>query len=401
MASNALLELFEQSNEDTQILNQYANTNPFEITKPGAKFDYQFNDVFPDLLKPSFMSHDYFSKSLLSKQAAAAAAIKGLHTAGAAHHGIHPNHEDFDLDFEDVDSKILDDPYAFIDPTLFLGANYDKNASQNISDKDDLHNQCSNVADSSPLGQKLGSAFPTSSKRALTSKPSFDTVFDTDYHVEEIDTQQRQFDCRRETNSTACFKPWAKNYSNPIDLSETRQSLVSSIHDIHDHTQSDIGKDVEVIVADPLNINKQYSIGMFTFSQLLRENGRMVQSKATKTKVQLQDLVRRFCSAKELMFVTEGNAREIVNSGLIEIVKIPLKGKATSGEYNCLICPLTQGHHRGFKRKEDMKRHNQLHFKFQRFLCKHCQYGNARTDHIKLHIIKCHPDKNPADYERN
>merc|ERR1712176_1594369 len=89
----------------------------------------------------------------------------------------------------------------------------------------------------------------------------------------------------------------------------------------------------------------------------------MVQSKATKTKVQLQELVRRFCSAKELMFVTEGDAREIVNSGLIEIVKIPLKGKATSGEYNCLICPLTQGHHRGFKRKEDMKRHNQLHFK--------------------------------------
>ena len=60
---------------------------------------------------------------------------------------------------------------------------------------------------------------------------------------------------------------------------------VSSIHDIHDHTQSDIGKDVEVIVADPLNINNQYSIGTFKFSQLLRENGRMVQSKATKTKV--------------------------------------------------------------------------------------------------------------------
>jgi len=38
MASNALLDLFEQSNEDTQILNQYANTNPFEITKPGPKF---------------------------------------------------------------------------------------------------------------------------------------------------------------------------------------------------------------------------------------------------------------------------------------------------------------------------------------------------------------------------
>ena len=62
-------------------------------------------------------------------------------------------------------------------------------------------------------------------------------------------------------------------------------NLVSSIHDIHDHTQSDIGKDVEVIVADPLNINNQYSIGTFKFSQLLRENGRMVQSKATKTKV--------------------------------------------------------------------------------------------------------------------
>ena len=65
-------------------------------------------------------------------------------------------------------------------------------------------------------------------------------------------------------------------------------NLVSSIHDIHDHTQSDIGKDVEVIVADPLNINNQYSIGTFKFSQLLRENGRMVQSKATKTKVRIR-----------------------------------------------------------------------------------------------------------------
>lgn len=65
-------------------------------------------------------------------------------------------------------------------------------------------------------------------------------------------------------------------------------NLVSSIHDIHDHTQSDIGKDVEVIVADPLNINNQYSIGTFKFSQLLRENGRMVQSKATKTKVSVE-----------------------------------------------------------------------------------------------------------------
>ena len=134
MASNALLDLFEQSNEDTQILNQYANTNPFEITKPGPKFgkflekiqkrifknfknvlDYQFNDVFPDLLKQPLVGHDHFAKNLLSKQAAAA--IKGLHTATV--NGVHPT-DDFDLDFEDVDSKILDDPYAFIDPTLFL-----------------------------------------------------------------------------------------------------------------------------------------------------------------------------------------------------------------------------------------------------------------------------------------
>ena len=120
-----------------------------------------------------------------------------------------------------------------------------------------------------------------------------------------------------------------------------------------------------------------------------------------KIKVQLQELVRRFCSAKELMFVTEGNfwnnsifkyyrkilklfslgdAREIVNSGLIEIVKIPLKGKATSGEYNCLICPLTQGHHRGFKRKEDMKRHNQLHFKV------FYQYNNMKNAIHRLRI---------------
>ena len=77
--------------------------------------DYQFNDVFPDLLKQPLVGHDHFAKNLLSKQAAAA--IKGLHTATV--NGVHPT-DDFDLDFEDVDSKILDDPYAFIDPTLFL-----------------------------------------------------------------------------------------------------------------------------------------------------------------------------------------------------------------------------------------------------------------------------------------
>ena len=81
--------------------------------------DYQFNDVFPDLLKQPLVGQDHFSKNLLSKQAAAAAAIKGLHTGAVNGSIVHPT-DDFDLDFEEVDSKILDDPYAFIDPTLFL-----------------------------------------------------------------------------------------------------------------------------------------------------------------------------------------------------------------------------------------------------------------------------------------
>ena len=68
-------------------------------------------------MKQPLVGHDHFAKNLLSKQAAAAAAIKGLHTGAV--NGVHPT-DDFDLDFEDVDSKILDDPYAFIDPTLFL-----------------------------------------------------------------------------------------------------------------------------------------------------------------------------------------------------------------------------------------------------------------------------------------
>ena len=81
--------------------------------------DYQFNDVFPDLLKQPLVGQDHFAKNLLSKQAAAAAAIKGLHTGAVNGSIVHPT-DDFDLDFEEVDSKILDDPYAFIDPTLFL-----------------------------------------------------------------------------------------------------------------------------------------------------------------------------------------------------------------------------------------------------------------------------------------
>ena len=54
MASNALLDLFEQSNEDTQILNQYANTNPFEITKPGPKFGKFPGNCFLTKIRKNF-----------------------------------------------------------------------------------------------------------------------------------------------------------------------------------------------------------------------------------------------------------------------------------------------------------------------------------------------------------
>ena len=52
----------------------------------------------------------------------------------------------------------------------------------------------------------------------------------------------------------------------------------------------------------------------------------------------------------------------MIDSGR-EITKIPLKGKKEDGAYPCLICPSLQGHGRGFQRKEDLKRHYQLHFK--------------------------------------
>lgn len=391
------LELFEPSNEDTQILNQYANPYQYEKPAPDAfKRNPLDMNMLPFMMKhemKSFMPNDFYGSTDIIKDAMkqSSSCLDSKKDDAIL--------KDFDIDIDEFDSKIIDNPYDYIEPNFFLGNNVDKQPIEQreennyiTQDKDDLHSQCANVADQSP------SAIPSSvlpSNSAYQNKNFNMMNFDTDYHVKEINPNQDLGLWRQQSRM------------NELVYGQDQQRLFNqgSIHDAHDQTQAEViqqpGPNVEVIISDPMNMANQYSIGTYKFSQLLRENGRIVQARSSKNKAQLQELVRKFCSAKELMFVTEGDAREIVNSGVIEIVKIPLKGKAITGEYNCLICPLTQHHTRGFKRKEDIKRHYQLHFKFQRFLCKHCQYGNARTDHIKLHIIKCHPDKNPADYERN
>jgi len=187
----------------------------------------------------------------------------------------------------------------------------------------------------------------------------------------------------------------------------------NSIHDHIDQTVSiptcatieatsyDSGEsDVEVLIQDPLTKN-QYSIGIHKLSRALEEFGTPMDKPQTnvKTQKQIEDTVKKFCNARDLSFMKAEDAKEIVDSGR-EVVNIPLKGKKEDGQFKCMVCPLVQGHGRGFDRKEDLKRHNQLHFKFARFLCKHCQYGNSRTDHMKLHIRKCHQDKDEKDYTR-
>jgi hypothetical protein len=157
----------------------------------------------------------------------------------------------------------------------------------------------------------------------------------------------------------------------------------------------------EVIIQCPLTKN-QYSIGMRTLSMALEQHGKQINQPEPpkKSKHEIDNLVQKFCSTRDLNFMKRGDAQDIINSGYQEVTNIPLKGKSTSGDFKCLICPILQGHDRGFTRKEDLKRHYHLHFKFARFTCKHCQYGNSRTDHMKLHIQKCHPDKNENDFNR-
>jgi hypothetical protein len=207
-------------------------------------------------------------------------------------------------------------------------------------------------------------------------------------------------------------------YQQPIEYVEEpvmekgNVDFMNSLHDDHqsvlisksapiEPTEYDSGEpEVEVLIQDPIT-KVQYTIGMHKLSRALEEYGTRVDRprQNTKTHKQIEDMVKKFCNARDLSFMKPEDAKEIVEYGR-EIVNIPLKGKREDGQFKCLICPLTQNHGRGFDRKEDLKRHNQLHFKYDRFRCKHCQYGNSRTDHMKLHIKKCHPEKDDKDYIR-
>jgi hypothetical protein len=160
-------------------------------------------------------------------------------------------------------------------------------------------------------------------------------------------------------------------------------------------------EDVEVLIQDPIT-KVQYTIGTHKLSAALEQYGtRLDRPKQNrKTEKQIDDMIKKFCNARDLSFMKQDDAKEIVEAGRT-IIQVPLKGKKENGHFNCLICPLTQGHGRGFDRKEDLKRHYQLHFKFNRFRCKHCSYANSRTDHMKHHIKTCHPNKDEKDYIRS
>jgi len=184
---------------------------------------------------------------------------------------------------------------------------------------------------------------------------------------------------------------------------------VGSIHHFHGHNthfeSGDVGlseqKDMEVFVKCPETF-RTYSIGVHAFAEILEKNGTPLEAARPQKRSpqQIEEIVKKFCNARDLSFMKSEHAQEVIDSGR-EITKIPLKGKKEDGAYPCLICPSLQGHGRGFQRKEDLKRHYQLHFKYARFTCNHCQYGNSRTDHMKLHIQKCHPGKDQRDYKTN
>jgi len=153
-------------------------------------------------------------------------------------------------------------------------------------------------------------------------------------------------------------------------------------------------------VPDPMNANNHYSVDKMQLSLFLKENGRQVSGRKRKSKEEIERLIKRFCDPKELDYCTANDAQDIIDSD-VEVKNVPLRNRSDKGRYLCKFCPITQKHERGFDRKEDMKRHYHQHLNYVRFSCKHCEYKNARTDHMKNHMKKCHPEKDSMDYNRN
>ncbi|CAG5099262.1 Oidioi.mRNA.OKI2018_I69.XSR.g16390.t2.cds [Oikopleura dioica] len=145
---------------------------------------------------------------------------------------------------------------------------------------------------------------------------------------------------------------------------------------------------------------QKYSVTTADLCSFLQKKGKLIENSMVptqKTSDEINELIRKFCSAKDLTFMTQSEASDIIRSDF-KVEKVPLKGKRENGQFSCMVCPILQNHGRGFERKEDLKRHYQLHFKFARFHCRHCSYGNSRTDHMKMHIRKCHAGQDEKDY---
>jgi hypothetical protein len=153
-------------------------------------------------------------------------------------------------------------------------------------------------------------------------------------------------------------------------------------------------------IVDPLNSNNHYQVDKQKLSDFLTVHGKQVSGRKRKSKEEIERLIKRFCDPKELEYCSENDAHDILNSDF-EVKNVPLRGRSEIGKYSCKFCPITQKHERGFDRKEDMKRHYHQHLNFVRFSCKHCEYKNARTDHMKNHMKKCHPEIDSSDYNRN
>ena len=143
-------ELFEPSSEDTQILNQYASTKPYNFEKPfdgndrqsfiknnfiilGFGNDYtkssqkeDFNQNFSlsmmkQSLKP-FMANDPYGRYGNNEM------LRNINdafkqTASNSNFDIKKSDailKDFDIDIDEFDSKIIENPYEYIDPNYFL-----------------------------------------------------------------------------------------------------------------------------------------------------------------------------------------------------------------------------------------------------------------------------------------
>merc|ERR1719300_1558005 len=94
---------------------------------------------------------------------------------------------------------------------------------------------------------------------------------------------------------------------------------------------------MEVFVKCPETF-RTYSIGVHAFAEILEKNGTPLEAARPQKRSpqQIEEIVKKFCNARDLSFMKSEHAQEVIDSGR-EITKIPLKGKKKRMEHTHVL----------------------------------------------------------------